>query len=104
MNEHDHSGPGAMPPSGKPVFEVTPGTNRHWLVLPETVRALWVVFVAALALAVAAEFFVDYHLKFHADRIPGFAAILGSAACLVLVFVAKALGVLLKRGEDYYDD
>lgn len=96
--------PPALPPSGIPVFEVTPGTNRHWLVLPETIRLIWIVSLAVLAATVAVEFAVDYHLKFHADAIPGFAAIFGFLACVVLVFGSKFLGIFLKRKDDYYDD
>jgi len=93
-----------LPPSGVPVFQVTPGTNRHWLVLPETIRMIWIVSLVVLASTVAAEFAVDYHLKFHADEIPGFAAIFGFLACVVLVFGSKFLGIFLKRKDDYYDD
>ena len=96
--------PEPLPPSGRPVFQVTPGTNRHWLVLPETIRIIWIVSLAVLALTVVAEFLVNYHLKFQADDIPAFAAIFGFLSCVVLVFGSKALGIFLKRRDDYYDD
>ncbi len=33
----------------------------------------------------------------------GFYAVLGFASCAVAILVAKALGVFLKKDEDYYD-
>jgi hypothetical protein len=33
----------------------------------------------------------------------GFGAIYGFVSCLIMVLVAKLLGLLLKRPEDYYD-
>lgn len=104
MTPESDKAPPALPPSGKPVFTVTPGTNRHWLVLPDTIRGIWIVSLIVLALTVVAEFLVSYHLKFHADEIPGFAALFGFFSCVVLVFGSKALGVFLKRKDDYYDD
>jgi hypothetical protein len=99
-----HSGPPELPPSGQPVFEVTPGTNRHWLVLPETIRGLWVVAFLVLAGTVALEFVVDYHLKFGKDAYPAFGALLGLVSCALLVGAAKVLAIFLKRREDYYHD
>lgn len=107
MSDHPDDAPGTgagLPPSGIPVFRVTPGTNRHWLVLPETIRMIWIVSLVVLAGTVAAELAVSYHLKFGADRIPGFAALFGFLGCVVLVFGSKFLGIFLKRKDDYYDD
>lgn len=75
----------------------------HWLARPSTIRLLWRVSIAVLALLVAADFFVPHHPHFGIDGTPGFYAWFGFAACVVLVFGAKALGVLLKRPDDYHD-
>ena len=93
-----------LPPCGEKPEEVAPNSDDHWLARPGTIRLIWIISLVVLALTVAAEFLVDYHLKFHADEIPGFAALYGFLSCLVLVFGSKALGVLLKRPDTYYDD
>jgi hypothetical protein len=69
---------------------------------PRTLRMLrwlgWALLLAALLLGLA----VPNTGYFGVDGWPGFAAAFGLLACAVLVLVAKALGFLLKRGEDYY--
>ena len=76
----------------------------HWLVRPKTIRVLWVVFIAILALTVLAEFFIESHPHFGIDALPGFHAWFGFIACLILVFGPKLLGVFLKRPDNYYDE
>jgi hypothetical protein len=55
-----------------------------------------------LALTVVAQFFVYIKGYFGADGWFGFAASFGFLSCLAMVLVAKALGFVLKRDEDYY--
>lgn len=76
----------------------------HWLARPENIRKLWVVFIAVLALTVLAELAVVRHPHFEIEEIFGFGAWYGFLACVVLVFFSKALGAILKRPDDYYDD
>jgi len=68
------------------------------------VRRLWYTFLAVLLACVAAELFVHRHSLFGADGLFGFNAGFGFLACVVLVLVAKGLGVLLKRPDSYYGD
>lgn len=93
-----------LPPSGIAPEKVAPNSGYHWLARPETIRNIWIISLIVLVLTVAAEFLVDYKLKFGASDIPAFAAVFGFVACVVLVFGSKALGVLLKREDRYYDD
>jgi hypothetical protein len=79
-------------------------TNSHWLVRPATIRRLWWGYSIVLALTVAAQFFVYVKGYFGADGWFGFGAAFGFLSCLAMVLFAKALGVFLKRDEDYYDD
>ncbi len=74
----------------------------HWLVRPATIRKLWWAFSIVLALTVAAQFV--YYVKgyFGVDGWFGFGAVFGFLSCLAMVLFAKALGVFLKRDEDYY--
>lgn len=81
-----------------------PDDNDHWLVRPSTIRLLWIVSIAVLAATVAADFVIHPHGKFGIDGTIGFYAWFGFASCVVLVFGARFLGVLLKRPDDYYGD
>ena len=77
--------------------------KRHWLDEPRNVRLLWRAFLVVLALTVGAELLVDLHSQFAVERVFGFNAWYGLLACAVMIGVAKALGVVLKRPDDYYD-
>lgn len=78
--------------------------EQHWLTRPETIRKLWRLFIAVLAAVVLAEVLVPREAHFDVDRLFSFYALFGFVACAVLIVVAKALGVLLKRPDTYYDD
>ncbi|MEH6515761.1 MAG: hypothetical protein V7742_03690 [Halioglobus sp.] len=77
--------------------------SDHWLVRPATIKRLWWIFSAILALTVAAQFVWGSKGYFGIDGWPGFAAVYGFLACLVMVLVAKLLGKVLKRNESYYN-
>ena len=79
-----------------------PRQQDHWLTRPATIRRLWWCFAVLLASTVVAQLFVDVKGYFGVDGWIGFAAAFGFFSCLAMVLVAKGLGVLLKRGEDYY--
>lgn len=76
----------------------------HWLVRAATIRWLWRIFIVVLALTVLAQFFLPVKGYFGIDGWFGFGAVYGFLACLGMVLVAKALGVVLKREQDYYQD
>jgi hypothetical protein len=78
--------------------------GRHWLSEPQNVRLLWRVFVVVLALTVLAELAITLHARFGVDGLFGFHAAYGFLACLAMILVARALGVLLKRPDRYYED
>jgi len=75
----------------------------HWLVRPSTIRRLWAGFLVVLALTVLAEAVVPIKSYFGIGGWPGFAAAFGFLSCVLMVLLAKALGALLKRKDDYYD-
>jgi len=81
-----------------------PQKPDHWLALPATIKLLWRVFVAVLVVLVLAQAFIYIKGYFGVDGWFGFGAVFGFLSCLVMVLVAKALGFVLKRREDYYDD
>lgn len=77
--------------------------RRYWLDRKENVdkvyRGVWVL----CALSILAELFVHKHGDFSFENWFGFHGWYGFVACVVLVLAAKALRVLLKRPEDYYE-
>lgn len=76
--------------------------HDHWLVRPATIRKLWWGFSIVLALTVAAQALIYVKGYFGVDGWFGFGAAYGFLSCLAMVLVAKALGLVLKRGENYY--
>lgn len=65
---------------------------------------IWKIFIAALAACVLAQPFVEAHPHFAFEGWFGFNALYGFLACAALILVAKALGLVLKRKDDYYRD
>ena len=76
----------------------------HWLVRRSTISLLWMAFAVGLAITVAAEAITDRHAYSALDGMPGFNAWYGFGACVVMILLAKLLGVVLKRRDNYYDD
>jgi uncharacterized membrane protein len=82
-----------------------PGRRRRndaWLARPTTIRLLWWVFAAVLALSVTAQVLFKVKGYFGADGWFAFGAVYGFLSCLAMVLVAKGLGYVLKRKQDYY--
>lgn len=75
----------------------------HWLVRPQTIRWIWRVSIAVLALTVLLQLIIKVKGYFGVDGWLGFGAAFGFLSCLVMVLVAKVLGFVLKRDEDYYE-
>ncbi|MBK1664329.1 hypothetical protein CKO38_08840 [Rhodospirillum rubrum] len=68
------------------------------------ITRLWILGLIALALSVLAEVPVGHAGHFGFDGLFAFNAWFGFLACVALVVIAKLLGSVLKRGEDYYGD
>ena len=80
-----------------------PNADDHWLAKPTTIRLLWRVFAAVLAMTVLAQVVISVKGYFGVDGWFAFGAVFGFVSCLAMVLVAKALGFVLKRDENYYD-
>lgn len=93
-----------LPELKEGVERVVPGSDNHWLTRPETIRRLWWVFGAILALTVLAQAFITIKGKFPLESTFGFAAWYGFVCCVAMVLVARVLGWWLKRPEAYYDE
>ena len=76
---------------------------KHWLDEPRNVRLVWRLFLAVLAVTVLAELAVSLHPHFEVEALFGFHALYGFFACLAMIAVAKGLGALLRRRDDYYE-
>lgn len=79
-------------------------SDDHWLTRPSTIRQLWIGFSIVLALTVVAQLVIKVKGYFVVDGWFGFAAGFGFLCCVAMVLVAKLLGAVLKRPENYYDD
>ena len=65
---------------------------------------MWKVFIALLALSVVAQLLVESHPYFGVERLYAWNALYGFLASAALILVARAIGLLLKRRDDYYRD
>jgi sterol desaturase/sphingolipid hydroxylase (fatty acid hydroxylase superfamily) len=81
-----------------------PQHDDYWLARPSTIKLLWRVFAVVLVLLVLAQVLIYVKGYFGVDGWFGFGAAYGFLSCLAMVLFAKALGYVLKRSEDYYDD
>ena len=68
------------------------------------IRRLWQAFVAVLALSVLAQLAIEPQPHFALEGWFGFNALYGLLACAALILIAKGLGLLLRRRDDYYAD
>ena len=76
---------------------------RYWLDDRANVERLVRGFYAACLLLLLLDLFVPRHGGFAIEKLFGFYAFFGLAACVTLVLVAKQLRRVLMRSEDYYD-
>ena len=74
----------------------------HWLVRPETIRWIWRISIVVLAITVLLQLAIKVKGYFGIDGWLGFGAAYGFLSCLAMVLVAKGLGFVLKRDDDYY--
>ena len=77
--------------------------NSGWADKPETRRLIRrVLYVVCVALVVA-DFFAHRHIYVGIERVPAFYALYGFVALVGVVMAAKALRLLVRRDEEYYD-
>lgn len=91
MSSEERTAAAPPPPAGRP------GLGR-----PGAVRVLWIVFIAVLALTIAAELLVHLHPRFRLERWFAFHAVWAFLSCVAMVLFANLLGVFLRRPDDYY--
>ena len=70
---------------------------------PKNIRRLLFGFYGVLCLLLLSELFIHTHPAFDWEASFGFFAVYGFVSCVLLIFVAKILRVIVMRREDYYD-
>ena len=76
----------------------------YWLDSKANVEKIYRWVWKACGLLLVIEIFVHLHPHFALERLYGFYGFYGFVGCVGLVLGAKALRVVLKRSENYYDD
>jgi hypothetical protein len=77
--------------------------KKYFLDKPENVEKLLKVFYVLCGLLFALDFVIHRHIYTNWEKLPGFYALYGFCAFVVLVVVSHLLRKLLMRKEDYYD-
>ncbi len=77
--------------------------KQHLFDKPENVNRLLRGFYVLCGVLFALDFVVHRHVYLDWERLPGFYAIFGFVACVLLVLIAKEMRKVLMRKEDYYD-
>ena len=67
-------------------------------------RLYWVVLVLSLILDLIWLYLHAFHYHFQFQYLPQFFAILGLFGCMLLILIAKALGIIIVVDEDYYQE
>ncbi len=75
----------------------------HCLVRESTIRKLWKGLIAVLTVVTLMDFVIHPHPHFGIDGTFGFYSWYGLVTCILMVLVAKLLGVAIKRKDTYYD-
>lgn len=77
--------------------------ERDFFDKPENVERIKKGFYVCLVVLFLMEFLVSDKTMFSWAKIPGFYAVYGFGAYMVLVVIALGLRWLFERNEDYYD-
>lgn len=71
---------------------------------PKNIKGLFILFCLTLLILLISEFLIHKHIYFPWEQWPGFYAVFGFVAFVVLIFTAKyILRPIVKRKEDYYE-
>lgn len=83
---------------------MTPSEEKQYLFdKPENVNRLLRGFYVVCGILFLLDFVLHRHVYHAWENLPGFYAVFGFVACVVLVLVAKEMRKVVMRDEDYYD-
>ena len=77
--------------------------RKHWLTRPNTIRKLWFLMFAILFFSIVIQLFFPVYGHFEIEKSFGFAAWFGFITCVLMIVIAKVLGFLIKRPDNYYE-
>ena len=78
--------------------------KKHIWDSTKNVKKLLIIFFGICVILFLFDFFIPKHNHFAWEEWPGFYAIFGFIACVILVLVAKyVLRPLVKKEENYYE-
>ena len=77
--------------------------KKHWLDDRSNVNKIILALAAACLVMLLTDLLYHKHVHFEFEHWFGFFGLFGFVASLVLVLVARLARVVLRRGEDYYD-
>ena len=77
--------------------------RKHWLTRPNTIRKLWFLMFAILLFSIVIQLFFPVYGHFKVEKSFGFAAWFGFITCILMIVIAKVLGFLIKRPDNYYE-
>ena len=77
--------------------------NFDWLSEKNTIKKLWIGFIFVLIITLVFQVFFPLDGHFKIEKFFGFAAFYGFISCFIMIIIAKALAILLKVRENYYD-
>ena len=67
-------------------------------------RLYWVVLGLSIILDFIWLYLHAFHYHFSFQYLPQFFAILGLIGCMLLILIAKAMGIIIVVDEDYYQE
>ena len=67
-------------------------------------RLYWICLVVSLILDAIWLYLHDFHYHFSFQYLPQFFGILGLFGCMLLILIAKAMGIIMVVDEDYYQE
>ena len=75
---------------------------NDWKTQSKRLNPWWIVFGILLALSLLSDFFIHHHAHFGFEDTFGFYAGYGFSVGIVLVVIAKVMGIFLRRKDTYY--
>ncbi len=70
---------------------------------PKNIKRFLVFFYISLVILLISEFFIHPHPAFAFENLKGFSAVYGFFSCVLLIFLAKILRLIVMKKENYYD-
>ena len=67
-------------------------------------RIYWIVLALSLILDLVCLYLHAFHYHLQFQYLPQFFAILGLFGCMLLILIAKAMGIIIVVDEDYYQN